>query len=79
MDTLPWREIGALTPQDAGLNTVMRVYELRTDTAPAYNPHDFSGAEWLTPAALLARSAAGDPAKRNLVLLVRLYDGDALT
>ncbi|WP_104990164.1 NUDIX domain-containing protein [Deinococcus sp. NW-56] len=79
VDTLPWREIGAFTPQDAGLNIFMRVYELRTDTAPAYNPHDFDGAEWLTPDALLARIAAGDPAKSDLAPLVRLCYGDRLT
>jgi hypothetical protein len=49
----------------------MRVYELRADAAPTFNPADFSGAEWLTPAELLERVARGDSAKGDLAELVR--------
>ncbi len=75
VDTLPWRELGAFSPHGTGLNIFMRVYEIHTATDPPYNPEDFSGAEWLTPAALLARIAAGDPAKSDLAPLVRLCYG----
>ncbi|WP_221088072.1 NUDIX hydrolase [Deinococcus aquaedulcis] len=70
LNTVPWREIAAFSPVETTLSAFMRVYELRSDVAPAFNPEDFSGAEWLTPAELLARIEAGDPAKGDLAELV---------
>ena len=71
VDDLPWQEIAAFSPFQTPLSTFMRVYELRADEAPAFNPVDFSGAEWLTPAGLLERIARGEPAKGDLAELVR--------
>ena len=71
MDTLPWREIAALSPFETALSTFMRVYEIRSDDAPAFNPDDFSGAEWLTPRQLLTRVAGGEVSKGDLAELVR--------
>ncbi|PTA67914.1 NUDIX hydrolase [Deinococcus arcticus] len=71
LDTVPWREVAAFSPFDTPLSAFMRVYEIRSDVAPAFNPDDFSGAEWLTPAEVLARIAAGDPAKGDLAELIR--------
>ncbi len=71
VDALDWREIAVLSPFETGLSAFMRVYEIRTDSAPDFNPADFSEAWWLTPAELLARIAAGEPAKSDLAELVR--------
>lgn len=71
VDLMIWRELGYYTPTD-GLNTFMRVYEIRSDLDPDYNPDDFTEAFWLTPAQVLERIAGGDPAKGDLAELVRL-------
>ncbi|GGK12386.1 nudix hydrolase [Deinococcus malanensis] len=79
LDTVPWREIAAFSPFETPLSGFMRVYEIRTDRAPDFNPDDFSEAWWLTPRELLGRIEAGDPAKGDLAELVRLCYGDQLT
>ncbi|CAM3483284.1 NUDIX domain-containing protein [Deinococcus saxicola] len=71
VDTLDWREITALSPFHTGLSAFMHVYEIRTDAAPDFNPADFSEAWWLTPAELLVRINAGEPARGDLAELVR--------
>lgn len=71
VDALDWREIAAFSPFETGLSSFMRVYEIRSDAAPDFNPADFSEASWLTPAELLARLDAGEPAKDDLAGLVR--------
>lgn len=76
VDTLPWREIAAFSPFGTGLSSFMRVYEIRSDAAPAYNPADFSGAEWLRPRQVLARVAGGEASKGDLAELVRRCYGD---
>lgn len=76
VDTLPWREIAAFSPFGTGLSAFMRVYEIRSDHAPAYNPADFSGAEWLRPRQVLARVAGGEPSKGDLAELVRRCYGE---
>ncbi|GAA5511601.1 nudix hydrolase DR_0079 [Deinococcus carri] len=77
-DELDWREIAAFSPFQTPLSAFMRVYELRRDAAPDFNPDDFSEACWLTPRQLLDFIAAGDPAKGDLADLVRLCYGDRL-
>lgn len=79
VDGLEWREIAAFSPFCTSLSAFMHVYEIRSDTAPDFNPDDFSGAEWLTPGELLGRIGAGDPAKGDLAELVRLCYGEHLS
>lgn len=43
------------------------MYIYRTNDVPRYNRDDFSGYEWLTPAALLNKLKAGEPAKDSLI------------
>ncbi|GGL69458.1 hypothetical protein GCM10010840_04450 [Deinococcus aerolatus] len=71
VQALEGQEIAALFPFETGLGSFMRVYEIRTDAAPDFNPADFSAAWWLTPAELLTRTKAGEPAKGDLAELVR--------
>ncbi|GGI68274.1 MULTISPECIES: NUDIX hydrolase [Deinococcus] len=71
LEAVDWRELAAFSPYQTGLSSFMRVYEIRSDVTPAYNPQDFSGGEWLTPGQVLARIAAGEAAKGDLAELVR--------
>ncbi|BDP42544.1 nudix hydrolase [Deinococcus aetherius] len=78
VDTVPWREIAAFSPHRTNFSSFMHVYEIRADTAPTYNPDDFSEAEWLTPGHLLRRIEGGDRAKGDLAELVRRCYGEHL-
>ena len=71
IDALPWRELAAFSPFQTTLSSFMRVYELRSDAAPSFNPDDISGGEWLTPGQVLEHIAAGEAAKGDLEELVR--------
>lgn len=76
IDTLSWREIAAFSPFETALSCFMRVYEIRSETAPNYNPADFSEAFWLTPAQFLQRAKAGEAVKGDLVELVQRCYGE---
>ena len=75
-DALPWRELAAFSPFQTTLSSFMRVYELRSDTAPRFNPDDITGGEWLTPGQVLKRIAVGEAAKGDLAELVRRCYGE---
>jgi isopentenyldiphosphate isomerase len=72
VSVLPCRVRATLNPYRTPVSSFMRVYELTVDAAPPFNPDDFSGGAWLDPPALLARIAAGDPAKPDLETVIRL-------
>lgn len=74
VDDLRWGQIASFGPRD-GLSAFMHVYELRRDDPPAFNPDDFSSAQWLTPAELIRRIEQGDSAKGDLKRLVQLCYG----
>lgn len=78
IDTLNWREIAAFSPFETTLSCFMRVYEIQSETAPDYNPADFSEALWLTPRQFLARVAGGEAVKGDLTELVRRCYGEEL-
>ena len=71
LNEVEWRELAAFSPHQTGLSSFMRVYEIRSDVTPAYNPDDFTGGEWLTPGQVLARIAEGEAVKGDLAELVR--------
>ena len=71
IDALPWRPLASFSPFQTTLSSFMRVYELRSDATPSFNPDDISGGEWLTPGQVLERIAAGEAAKGDLAELVR--------
>lgn len=72
-DTVPSRLLGYLTPHTHDIHAFMKVWEIRMDEAPPYNPDDFCEYSWLTPAALLKRLADGDKGKSDLSKLVRIF------
>jgi len=52
------------------------LYLLRTDTTPAFNPSDFTSAEWLMPSELIENIDKGHKTKSNLrssVILLQKY------
>ncbi|ROO88704.1 isopentenyl-diphosphate delta-isomerase [Actinocorallia herbida] len=61
----------AKIPPAPGKPFFQALYLLATDTAPRYNPADFTGFTWLTPEDLLTRIERGDPAKPSLAATVR--------
>jgi isopentenyldiphosphate isomerase len=67
------RMIGKLTPHTNAVSAFMQLYVIRANAAPTYNPDDFSEAFWLSPDALLAWLAKGEPCKGDLPELVRQF------
>ncbi len=67
-----YKVLGTMTPKD-GVNTFMTVYEIISDTAPAYNEDDYSGYEWLSPAEILERLASGETSKDDLPVLIKKF------
>ena len=70
------RLLGYLTPYTHDVHAFMKVWEIRQDETPHYNPADFAEYFWLTPAQLLTRLAEGDESKNDLPKLVKIFYGD---
>ena len=67
--------LGYLTPREHGVHAFMKVWEIRMDQAPPFNPDDFTEYYWLTPPAAFERIAKGDCAKDDLPKLLRFFYG----
>lgn len=65
--------LGYLTPHTHGVHAFMKVWEIRRDAAPDYNPDDFTEYFWLRPEEVLARIAAGEKAKSDLSKLIEIF------
>lgn len=70
---VPYKELGICTPYKDGTSAFMHVYELESDTAPNYNPEDFSEYEWLLPLEILNKLESGDKSKDDLPRLIRRF------
>lgn len=66
----PYECIGSLTPHEHNTAAFMRVYLLRTNNTPNYNPDDYIESFWLYPQELLTRIDSGDKSKDDLPLIV---------
>lgn len=62
-----------LTKPSEGFSCFGMMYELESDDVPDYNRDDFFESYWLTPEEIVARIAAGDPAKSDLPLHIRRF------
>ncbi|MGY2895816.1 NUDIX hydrolase [Deinococcus sp. UYEF24] len=72
LKALPWRELVRFSPLTSRLSSFQRVYEIRMDDVPEFNPDDYSGGEWTTPSELRQRIAGGKSAKGDLLPLLEL-------
>ena len=61
-----------LSPYEHNVSSFMHVYQIKTDTVPNYNIHDFDSYSWLTIDELKATIKNGIAAKNDL-LTVLLY------
>lgn len=68
------RLLGYLTPRD-GISAFMKVWEIRQDEPPQYNPDDFIEYFWLTPQEFFARLQNGDKSKDDLPPLIERFYG----
>lgn len=71
LSVLPFEEIAYLNPHEHDLSAFMKVYLIKSDDTPNYNPQDFIEYFWLTPAELIKKVADGDSSKGDLVKLIR--------
>lgn len=74
-ERVEWRLLGYLTPHRNGVSAFMKVYEIRTDDTPSFNPADFCGWSWAEPCEVLARIVAGTPSKDDLPRLLGFFYG----
>jgi isopentenyldiphosphate isomerase len=72
LETVPWRELGKLTPTD-GAHCFQMVYEIQSDVAPRFNTADFSEAKWLFPKEVVEMIEAGTLAKSDLAFTIRRF------
>ena len=72
LNVLPWHELGYFSPLETPLSSFQRIYAIRTESAPDFNPDDYSGGEWMTPAELRRRILEGQAAKGDLLALLDL-------
>lgn len=73
VDQVSWRLLGLLTPPAHDVSAFMHVYEIRSDEPPRFNPDDFIEYFWLKPADLVRKLEEGEPAKSDLIKLVRQF------
>ncbi len=76
--TVPHRLLGVLSPYVHGVHAFEKIWEIKMDEVPNYNPDDFVEYFWLTPKELIARIDAGEYAKSDLPKLVKLFYADQL-
>lgn len=59
--------LGTMGPERNGLRYFRRIYRLRSDTAPQYNPEDFQSAEWISVTGLIKLIESGVTAKDSIL------------
>ena len=73
IDKVTWKAIGQVTPHEHGTSAFSKVYEIRMDEAPAFNPDDYTEYFWLSPKELLEKIAWGEKTKGDLPKLVKIF------
>ena len=72
-----YRLLGHFFPHIHHLSAFMKVYEMKVDATPAYNPDDFCEAHWMMPDELLGVIENGACCKDDLPKLVKRLYGNA--
>jgi isopentenyl-diphosphate delta-isomerase len=73
IDRLQWRLLGHLTPYEDDVSSFMKVYEIKTNQTPSYNPKDFVEYFWLRPNEILESILGNEIAKDDLPRLIRIF------
>lgn len=73
VEYLPCRLLGYLTPYNNDVTLFMKVYEIRSEQVPSWNPHDFIEAYWFWPHEVLQRVREGEYVKDDLPRLIRKF------
>lgn len=73
LDDANWRMLGSMMPHVHGTSAFMRVFEIESELAPAFNTKDFCEAFWFSPGDLLRRIEQGEPHKGDLPIMVRHF------
>ena len=71
--SIPYKQIGILTPHQHNTSAFMQVFLLHTNTAPEYNREDFIEYFWLKPQEILDRLENGDKGKGDLPNMVKRF------
>jgi len=72
LNEISYKEIASFNPLSHKVHCFQKVYEIKSDEAPEYNPEDFSGYEWLSPTEIIQRYEAGETGKEDIPEVVRL-------
>jgi ADP-ribose pyrophosphatase YjhB (NUDIX family) len=49
LTVIAFKEIGVFNQHKHNVHCFQKVYEIKSNSAPEYNPGDFSGYQWLLP------------------------------
>lgn len=74
LNSVSYQLLGYLSPYKHNVSSFMKVYEVRYDNSPRYNPKDFVEAYWLTVEELMSKIAeeAYTP-NSDLLKLIRIF------
>ncbi len=75
IEKTPYTLLGKLNPLQHHVSAFMTVYEIKTDTAPNFNPNDFIRWKWVKPMDLIQEITQGAKAKPDLPKLVKHFYG----
>ncbi|MBD2248077.1 NUDIX domain-containing protein [Nostoc sp. FACHB-888] len=67
------RLLGYLIPYQYQVSAFMKVYEIELDLNPEYNKNDFIESFWLSVNDLIEWLNSGEPAKSDLLKLVKIF------
>ena len=67
------RLLGYLTPYNDNVSMFMKVYEIRSEQTPNWNPKDFVEAYWFWPHEVLKRVQEGECVKDDLPRLIEKF------
>jgi len=72
LTVIAFKEIGVFNPYKHNVHCFQKVYEIKSNNAPEYNPGDFSGYQWLLPREIIQRFKHGEIGKSDIPEVVRL-------
>lgn len=73
LEKIKYTLLGHLNPKDNKVSAFMKVYEIKMDEAPNYNPEDFVEYFWLTPQQILELVNNGEKSKEDLPKLINIF------